>query len=145
MHAGAVILGSVDMGDERNAVVLLSKDAGFVGEPVMGVNKRGLIFHEVFVDEFAVRFLNITDRDELMFMSGDDFLEELHGFVGATAVAVNRVEVGGGEDLHEVDVFMLGFIWNDEIDIGALARKSPRHIQAGDTEATAIVRWEFPA
>lgn len=37
VHAGTVIFGGVNMGDKWDAVVLFGKDAGFIGEPVMGM------------------------------------------------------------------------------------------------------------
>ena len=36
--AGTVVFGSMDVSDERDMIVSLCDDAGFVGEPVVSVN-----------------------------------------------------------------------------------------------------------
>ena len=73
MHAGAVIFGGMDVSNERNAVIFLGENAGFVGEPVVGVDESWLVIHEVFVNKIAIGFLNVADRNELVLMGGDDF------------------------------------------------------------------------
>ena len=120
VHTSAIKFGGVDMSNKGEAIVFFGKDASFKSEPVVGVDDIGLVFHEVLIDEIAVGFLDVANGDIFSFVGGgNDFIEDFGGFVSA-AIAVDGVEMGGGEDVHEFDFGVLGFVRYDKIYCGAL-------------------------
>lgn len=148
--AGAVKFGGVDVGDERNAEVLFGEDASLEGEPIVGVNEVGFELHEVFFDEVTVGFLDLADGD-LVFGDGtrnvdvgNDHFFDFVGVVGADAEAEERVEVGGGEDTHEGDVFVFGSIGDDKVNVAAILGEGAREVETSDAETSGVVRWQFP-
>ena len=99
--------------------MLFSEDAGFVGEPVVSMDDVGLEIGEVVFDKIDVLMLDVADG-KLGASAHDNFGVEVGRVVGPATVAEKRVEVGRGDDVHEIRVLMLRSIWNDKIDVGTL-------------------------
>ena len=121
VHAGTIKFGGVDVGDEREVVFFFSEDTSFVSEPIVGMDEVGFEIHQVFLDKFTIRVLNVADGDELiLFFCRDDFFENLERGVRTTAVAIDRVKMSGRQNVHEFNLGMFGGVGDDKIYIGAL-------------------------
>lgn len=116
-HASAVEFGGVDVGDEGDIVTLFGENAGFVGQPVVGVDEGRLVGAEVLVDELTIEVLDVADGVVGMATFGGDDLFDNFLVVGGDAVFIERVEFGGGEDLHVSNTAMVGRIWDDKINV----------------------------
>ncbi len=74
MHTGAVELGGMNVGDQGDTIMFFGKNAGFVGEPVVGVNDVGFEVHKMFLDKINVAMLDVTDGEIMLMSIGrDDF------------------------------------------------------------------------
>ena len=143
MHAGAVKLGSVDVGNEGLFEFLFSENASLVSEPIVRMDNIGLKIAHMAHDEFLVSFLYIANRNVRIIAGGNDFVVEFKIFVGA-AVAMNRVEIGGGVYMHEARFDIFCGVRNYEVNVGTFARQRARHVKTSHAKTPTVVGWKFP-
>ena len=105
-------------------VFTLGDETGLVSEPIVSMNDDLLVLalsvgREEVIDVMTVTVLDVADREHGA-ISGNDFVVKIEILVGA-AVAMNWVELSGGQNVHKIGFIMLGSVGNNEVNLGTFA------------------------
>jgi len=113
------------MGDERNTVVFLGENASLESQPIVGMNKIGMIRLEIAFDIIAVFFLDFADGNSRSFSEHgrDNLLGNEFGISAATETE-QRVERCGVQNMHKIDGLVRSGVGDDEVDVDSLLGES---------------------